>query len=197
MSNMKNKEYPDKIGPTMGYTDVLPKRQMWQEIAKELNGEFKISSTASQDIEIQHVTIPYKKWELDISVSDTRPLKFEISFSSSQDFEMILSWEDFIEGILKRFKKPEIELGWNEFDKRYLVKSNRSDLVKVVLTRDIQEAFLKHNIYSLSYQTHPESRTAELVSVIQRQAGEKQFILELIAMFEKLIDNLFSSRVIN
>jgi hypothetical protein len=182
---------------SLGFTDNFSKRKMWEEIAQEFNGEFRIAHDAGGALEIHRITIPYKKWKLSISVSDSRPLKFEISFSSSQDFELILSWEDFIEGIFKRFKKPEIELGWNEFDKRYLVKSNRSDLVKDILTRDVQEALLKHNIYSLSYQTKSESRTSELVSVIQRQVGEKQLILDLISMFEKLIDNLFSSRVIN
>ena len=29
-------------GPSSGFTDNFPKRQMWEEIAKKLNGEFKI-----------------------------------------------------------------------------------------------------------------------------------------------------------
>jgi len=27
-------------GPSLGYTDNFPKREMWKEIVKELNGEF-------------------------------------------------------------------------------------------------------------------------------------------------------------
>jgi len=169
---------------------------MWKEIAKELNGEFKIKFNSGHVLEIHNISIPHKKWNINISVSDSRPLKFQISFSSSQDFELLLSWEDFIERILKKFRKPEIELGWREFDKHYLIKSNRSDLVKKTITKEIQKTLIKHNIYSISFQTNPGSRTAELISVIQRRAGNKEMIFELIEMYKLLIDNLERSRII-
>ncbi len=183
-------------GPSLGYSDNFPKRAMWKEIAKELNGEFKIKSTSGHVLEIHNISIPHKKWNINISVSDSRPLKFQVSFSSSQDFKLLLSWEDFIERILKKFRKPEIELGWKEFDKHYLIKSNRSDLVKKTITKEIQKTLIKHNIYSISYQTNPKSGTAELISVIQRRAGNKEMIFELIEMYKSLIDNLERSRII-
>jgi len=183
-------------GPSLGYTDNLPKREMWKEIAKELNGEFKIKYNSGHELEIHNISIPHKKWNINISVSDSRPLKFQISFSSSQDFKLIISWEDFIDRIIKKFSKPEIELGWKEFDKHYLIKSNRSDLVKKTITKEIQKTLLKHDVYSISYQTDLKSRTAELVSVIQRRAGNKEMIFELIEMYKLLIDNLEKSRII-
>lgn len=183
-------------GPSLGYSDNFPKREMWQEIAKKLNGEFKIKFNSGQELEIHNISIPYKKWNIEISVSDTRPLKFQISFSSSQDFELILSWKDFIDRILKKFSKSEIELGWKEFDKHYLIKSNRSDLVKQAISKEIQETLLKHNVYSISYQTDISTGTSELVSVIQRNAGDKEMIFELIEMYKLLIDNLEKLRII-
>jgi len=183
-------------GPSLGYTDNFPKREMWREISKELNGVFKIKHNSGYELEIHNISIPYKKWNINISVSDSKPLKFQISFSSSQDFELIMSWEDFIERILKKFGKPEIELGWKEFDKRYLIKSNRSDLVKKTITKEIQKLLLKHNVYSLIYTTNSEKLTSELISVIQRRAGNKELIIELINMYKLLIDNLEKSRII-
>ena len=183
-------------GPSLGYTDNFPKREMWKEIAEEFNGEFKIKYNSGHEIEIHNISIPYKKWNIKISVSDSRPLKFQISFSSSQDFELILSLVDFIDRIIKKFSKPKIELGWKEFDKHYLIKSNRSDLVKKTITREIQKILLKHNVYSISYQTDSAKRTAELISVIQRRAGEKEMIFELIEMYKLLIDNFEKSRII-
>jgi len=183
-------------GPSLGYTDNFPKREMWREISKELNGEFKIKFNSGYELEIHNISIPYKKWNINISVSDTRPLKFQISFSSSQDFELILSWEDFIERILKKFSKPEIEIGWKEFDKHYLIKSNRSDLVKKTVTKEIQKLLLKHDVYSISYKTDSKKRTGELISVIQRRAGNKEIIIELIGMHKLLIDNLEKSKII-
>jgi len=192
----ETKNQPIIKGPSLGYTDNLPKREMWKGIAKELNGEFKIKYNSGHELEIHNISIPHKKWNINISVSDSRPLKFQISFSSSQDFKLIISWEDFIDRIIKKFSKPEIELGWKEFDKHYLIKSNRSDLVKKTITKEIQKTLLKHDVYSISYQTDLKSRTAELVSVIQRRAGNKEMIFELIEMYKLLIDNLEKSRII-
>jgi len=183
-------------GPSLGYTDNFPRRKMWEDIAREMNGKFKIKHTAGHDIEIHNISIPYKNRNIEISVSDSRPLKFRISFSSRQDYELILSPEDFIERIFKKFRKPEIEAGWKEFDKKYLIKSNRSDLVKKTLTKEIQKALLEHDVYSLSYQSDHKSGTAELLSVIQRKAGEKETNIQLIKMFKMLIDNLELANVI-
>ena len=183
-------------GPSHGYIDVFPKREMWKEIAKEFNGVFKIKHNSGNELEIHQITLPYKQWKIEISVSDSRPLKFKTSFSSSQDFELVLSWEDFIEKIIKKFSKAEPQLGWKKFDDRYLIKSNQDDLVKDILTDDIQRCLLKYDVYSISYIPDLNSRTAELISVIQRQAGEKEMILELIAMYKLLIDNLEKSMII-
>ena len=40
------------------------------------------------------------------------------------------------------------------------------------------------------------ARTAELISVIQRKAGNKKKMIELIEMYKSLIDNLEKSRII-
>ncbi len=196
MTKQENKSQPIIKGPSLGYTDNFPKREMWKEIAKELNGEFKIKSGSGHELEVHNVSIPYKNWKIRISVSDSRPLKFQISFSASQDFKLILGWEDFIERIIKKFRKPEIQLGWKEFDKHYLIQSNRPDLVKNTLTKEIQKTLLKYDVYSISYQTDQATKTAELMSVIQRAAGNKKMILELIEMYQLLIDNLKRSGII-
>lgn len=197
-----NKEKEENIiqtiikGPSFGISDNFPNRKMWKEIASELNGEFKIRHDSGYELEIHNISIPYKKWIIHISVSDTKPLKFQISFPSSQDFELILSFEDFIERVIKRFSKPEIELGWKEFDKHYLIKSNRSDVVKTIISKEVQKTLLKYNVYSLSYQTEPSVKTAEMISVIQQRVGKKDMIIELIEMFKLLIDNLETTKII-
>ncbi len=183
-------------GPSMGYTNNFSKREMWREISEDFNGEFKIRHNAGRELEIHNISIPHKKWKIEISVSDTRPLKFEISFLSSQDFELVLSWEDFLERMIKSFSKPEIELGYKEFDKHYLIKSNRSDLVKEIFTREIQKSLLKNNVYSISYQTDSKRQTAKLISVIQRRAGNKEMITELINMYKLLIDSFEKLKII-
>jgi hypothetical protein len=183
-------------GPSLGFTDNFPKRQMWTEIAKELNGEYKIKQTSGNVIEIHNLSLQFKKWKIKISVSDSRPLKFNVVFTPITDFELVISREDFIEKILKKIGKSEIELGWKEFDDHYLIHSNRSDLAKQILTSEFQKTILKYDVNSISIQTNMAKGTAELISVIQRSAGEKEMILELVEAHRLLISNLEKSKII-
>ncbi|MBP1664477.1 MAG: hypothetical protein H6Q19_1617 [Bacteroidetes bacterium] len=182
--------------PTHGISDNFPNRKMWEEIAEKFNGKFNIKHTSGNVFEIHNITIPHKKWTINISVSDTRPLKFQVSFDSIIDFEITISWEDLFERILKKLGKPEIELGWDDFDKHYLIKSNHPDLVKKIFTLDIQKIILKHNINSIVYQTDSKNGTSEILSVIQTNAGSKDEMIELIVVFKLIIDNLDELKII-
>jgi hypothetical protein len=183
-------------GPTLGYSDNFPNRNMWLELSKELNAEFKIKRNSGQELETHILRVPYKKWKLIFSVSDSRPWKCHAEFKISQEFNMTLSWEGIFERFLKRFRKPEIEIGWKEFDNYYLIESNRSDIVKRVLTNNIQKTLLKYSIYSISYQTRIEERTSSFVSVISRNVGDKDKVLELLEMYKEFVDKLFENRII-
>jgi len=182
--------------PSFGYTDNFPKRDMWREIAKLYNGEFKIKFNSGNELEIHQITIPYKKWTIHISVSDTRPMKFQMDFNSRLDFDLTLSWEDLVERILKKLGQSDIEIDSKDFDKRYLIKSSQADLVKRLLTKEIQNAFLENNIYSVAYKTNSENQNAEWLSVIQRKAGNKDFIIGLINLHMRIIDRLNDLKII-
>lgn len=196
---MEKQEYkPENIisGPSLGVTDVSVKREMWKAIAKEMHGEFHIRKTPGHEIEMHNISIPYKKWTIEISVSDTKPLKFHIRFTSHQLFELELSQEDFIEKIRKKFGAPDIELGAKEFDNHYLIKSDKPHVVKELLTKEIQNIFLKYNIYSLTYHSEKNSTVSELTSIIQKLPGNKEMILDLIGMFRLLTDHLEKAKII-
>jgi hypothetical protein len=184
-------------GPSLGFADNLPRRQVWKEIADEYNGEFKIKHTPGGDLEMHYISIPHKNWKIEISISDSRPLKFQMSFVPSLDFSFTISPEDFTDKILKVFRKPTIEIGWKEFDRNYMIKTNRSDLVKRIFTDDIQKTMLRHKVYSVSYQSSTNTRTAKLMSLIQRHAGDKAMMIELTDMFRSLIDKLEKYKVIH
>jgi len=198
MMKNKDKNNIQKIvtGPTLGLTDNFSKRDMWKQIAKELNGEFKIKYNSGSGFETHNISIPYKTYEIEISVSDTKPMKFQISFSAIQDFDLILSGEDFFDRIIKKIRNNKIEVGWKEFDNRYLIKSNSSALVKEIITRDIQKRLLKHNVYTVNYHTNLKSKTSELVCVVQRSAGNKEMIFDLLEMHKQLIDNFKKMNII-
>ncbi|MUP38645.1 hypothetical protein [Labilibaculum euxinus] len=197
---MKNKKEDSILqtvikGPSYGYTDNYSIREMWNEIANEYKGEFRISHNSGYELEIQTVKIPYKKWIFTITISDTRPLKISTAGFPLQEFELLISWEDFIERIIKKFGKPEIELGNPDFDKKYLIKSDRPELVVNIFTPEVQKIFLKNNIYSFSYQTKRECEKAEILSVISRKVEDKELVKEIIKAHQLIIDNLEALKV--
>ncbi|MBT3424305.1 MAG: hypothetical protein HN431_16000 [Bacteroidetes bacterium] len=182
--------------PSLGYTDNYSKRNLWEEIAGFYKGEFNIKFNSGHELEIHNTIIPYKKWKLYISVSDTRPLKIRIPFISNQDFELIVSWEDFIEKIIKYFRNRDMKTGWSEFDNRYLIKSSNNALSRKILNIDVQKAILKHNIYSLAYQTNKKTSKSELLCVISRRVGDLESIKEIIDLHLLLIDIFEDGRII-
>lgn len=182
--------------PTFGVTDNYPTRNLWKEIAKEQNGKFRVKHDSGKAFEIHEIIIPYKNWHILLTVSDTRPFKVQINFKALQNLNFIAGENDLIERIIATLTKQRITFGRPEFDKRYLVISRKSALVKQIFTNEIRETILKHNIYSIAYQTGKTKKTAEIISVIHRVIGSKKEILELINMFKSLIDNLEKTRII-
>lgn len=84
-----------------------------------------------------------------------------------------------------------------DFDNRYLIKSSQTDLLKRLLTKEIQEAFLENNLCSVAYKTNTEVQKAEWLSVIQRKAGDKNFIVGLIDLHVLVIDRLKELKIID
>jgi len=178
------------VTQTQGYLDVSRKRALWQEIASAWNGKLTIGHTAGNELEILNMVIPYKNREIHLSESDTRPLKFEVSFDCKMDYELTIGQEDAIEKILKKLGKKEVEVGNEQFDNKYLVQSPNPELTRKLLTKDITDLFVKLEIYSSAYVTDEKMQTSHLVSVISRTLDDKSVFVELIGMYEKIVDQL-------
>lgn len=183
------------IKGSLTYTDVFPKRDMFRELAKQFNGKFSISHNSGKELETLRVRIPYGNCNINISASDTRPLKFEIDFIPLKEFEVTISWEDFIERILKIFGSAEVELGFKDFDDKYLIKSNDAYYVEKIFTRDIQIEILKFNIFSISYSKSGKE-SSKLISVIQRQIGNFNELVEQVKLFQKIADKMVNLKLV-
>jgi hypothetical protein len=183
------------VNQTHGYLDVISKRELFSEISKLYNGDFVIKHTPGNVLTTFSISIPYKKWVIELTESDTRPLKFQISIETQIDFELIISWEDAIEKILKMFGKPEIQLGLKEFDDHYLVKSNKPDLAKRVLSVEIQKILLLYNVPAISIIKENNNITI-LRSVISRSFDDKKSYTDIIQLHQLLIDKLEQVNVI-
>jgi hypothetical protein len=182
---------------TSGYLNVFPKRELWKQIGIEFNGNFKIRHNPGNELEILRLSIPYKNLEIKLSESDTRPLKFEIEFKCEIDFEIIIGFEDSVEKILKLLGKKEVELGYEEFDNKYLIKSNDPEMTKKLMTLEIMNSLLQSNVYSLAYTTNFKKKTGNLISVISRTIDDKQTIENLIRLHMKIIDKMEELKIIS
>lgn len=178
------------VTQTHGYLDVFQKRELWRQIGNDFKGQFKISHNSGNELESLRLIIPYRKYEIILSESDTRPLKFEIEFESLLAYKLIIGWEDSIEKILKQLGKKEIEVGNEKFDKHYLIKSNNADKTINLFSDEIIDYFLKYNVYSLSFITDKKTKQSKLTSVISRTVDDKKTIEDLIMLHIKLIDKL-------
>lgn len=184
--------------PSLGFISTSDKRQMWKDIAKDSGGEFRLSHDAGHVIETHLLSIPHKNWKLEISISDSRPLKFYIAYNPKADFEFTLGQNDLIERIINKLgRKPIISMGWNEFDKQYILISRQGDLIKKIVSKDVQKLLLRHRVHAISFHSDRNKEKAELVSVIQRNAGNRDMIMDLIGVFRQISDNLALARVIN
>jgi hypothetical protein len=139
------------VTQTHGYKDVSSKQELWRQLSVEFNGKFKISRNAGNELEILRLDIPYKKWEIKITESDTRPLKFEIEFISQLGYELTIGWKDSIDKFLKFIGIREIEIGNENFDNHYLIKSKDKEKTIRLFSSEIIDYILKYNIYSISY----------------------------------------------
>jgi len=198
MSENKDDAYLKQVfvTQTKGFKDVTTKHEIWQEVANEFDAELKVSHTTDNVFKIFRINIPYNNLEIKLSESDTQPLKFEISFTSILDFELIIGIEDSIDRLLKKLGKKELELGNEEFDKKYLINSHNPEITKKLITQDIIEGFIKSEVYSFAYTSDIKKQTSNLLSVISRTIEDKDKITDLIRLHMKIIDNLKGLKIV-
>jgi len=181
---------------THGFLDISAKRELFSEISKLFSGDFTIKHTVSYDGEILNISIPYKNWRIEITESDNRPLKFQVSFDSLQDFELIISWKDIFDKILKKIGKPEIEVGRKDFDDHFVINSNKSDLAIQLISEEIQNYLLKYNVYSISITTDRNFKKTNLLCVISRTLDDKKSYEDMIILHQLFIDQLDREKII-
>ena len=181
---------------TSGYLDVAAKEELFMDISKMSGGTFTKSHNPGNVLSTLRITIPYKKWVIILTESDTRPLKFQIVFEPLRDYELIIGIEDFFDKILKRLDRTEIEVGDEVFDNRYSIHSNDPVLTRKLLNGSVRDKILKNNLYNISYLNDTKVKASELISVVSRTIDNQEVYLDLISLHQMLIDSLSESGVI-
>lgn len=182
---------------TSGYLDVIAKEELFKEISSISGGVLSKSHNPGNVLSTLRIAIPYKKWEIILTESDTRPLKFQVGFEPLHDYELIIGIEDAFDKILKKFGKAEIEVGDKVFDNQYLIHSSDPVLTGKLLNDNTRNKILKHSLYNISYLTDNKRKRSELTSVVSRTIEDKETYLDLISLHQMLIDSLAELKVIN
>ena len=179
------------------YKDVYNKKELWRELADSYNGKFKIHQTINKDINSFILEIPYKDYVLILTETDTKPLKFETEIKLIEKFEFNISWENGIEKILKLFRKKDINVNDKEFDKKYLIQSNKPELIiRVLNTGQIKQSVLRNNIYLMNLQYSKKNKIYKLMIVKDRNTKKIELMNDLIKLVFSLIDFFINENLI-
>ena len=171
------------------YKDVLSKKELWEYIARTYHGELKIKQTISKDVNSFQLEIPYMNQYIILTESDTKPLKFEATLKLNRRFEFNISWEGFIDRIMKFFGKQDIETGNREFDRKYLIHSREKGMLLQMLGyKHIKQNILKNNIYLMNLEYSEKSGYHKLLTVKDRNTKRIEAMVEFIELHFSIID---------
>ncbi len=132
----------------LGIWDVKEKSEFWKTLAERKNGDFKIITTVSRDLNKFELKFNYKKTVISFSESDTKPLFVDCSIRGGLGrawFE--ISKTDFIEKIFSKFSKSNISSINTEFNKCYLIKANDNTKIRSIINnKNITDLILQQNL---------------------------------------------------
>lgn len=182
---------------TSGYLNISEKKEMFKEISEYFNGKFTIKNTSGNVLTTLEIIIPFDKWNIVITESDTKPLKLQVNFESLSDYLLNISSEDVIDKIMKKFGMKELQVGDKLFDDLYLIKTNNPSITLDLLNGSIRNEILKHKLYSISFQTNEKDKNSELSTVVSRTIENKDIYIDLINLHQSLINRLSELKIIN
>lgn len=174
-----------------GYGDVNKKKESWKSFSDSIAAKFSIKLSASNSLESLFLNFAHNGVEIQFSESDTRPLKVTFSVIAKSKCEISISREDFIEKCLKMAHLcKEIEVGNKEFDDLYLIKGNDDNVLRKLLTDDIQALMLKTQIYTLYSSYNSETKKIDFTSTINRRVSEIEELTDVHALTCLLVEKL-------
>jgi len=174
-----------------GLIDISEKRHFWKDLADELNGTFIIEHTISKEVETLMLQIPYKRYIVKFTESDSHPLKINCKLGVNQMFEFSISYEDSMEKLLKLFGNQDIQVGDNLFDKKYLIKGTNDYLIAdLFAANEIKAILLSNNVFSYNCSYDKADHSIQLSSLVSRTIHSKSALFELFKLFYLTIDRL-------
>lgn len=181
----------------LGYHNVSQKRTVWREISEQYSGKFSIFQTKSNVLERFNLVIPYNEINIEITESDTRPLKLSFEAELHKKFEFSISQEDFTDKITKFFGKKELQIKDKEFNDLFFLKSNNDFLLIEFLDNPELIAQIKElNLYSMNCEFNKKTSFYHFLSVFSYNIKKKETLDEIIQLHFIIIQRLKSLMLI-
>ena len=172
------------------YKDVLCKRDVWKELERLYNGSLKASTTESGDVATLTLEIQYKNYKLVLKESDTQPLRIEVNFKLTSQYEFNIYLRDWTDKISSFFGMKSTNTGEKEFDTKYGIQSKESELtVRILNDNHIIEKILENDLYSLILNYDETTKTHKLLTVKDRNTKEIKALTDLIDLEFRIIDS--------
>ena len=106
------------------------------------------------------------------------------------DFEFVIQPEDFLNRLGKLFGGQDVEIGYPEFDKNVLVKTNNPERLKSLFAEEeTRKPFIDLSGYSFGIVTHDEDEHKSLELNFQRLVVGNQ-LKDVFDAFTKVLNNL-------
>lgn len=116
---------------------------------------------------------------------------------ANRKFEFSISYEDTIEKLLKLFGQQDIQIGDEEFDKRYLIQGKDTSVVTDLLSKsEIKTILLSNNVFSYSSSYSVSDNTLLLSCLVSRTISAKAELAELFKLFCLTVDQLKAQGIV-
>ncbi|MBF4516264.1 hypothetical protein IRZ71_07920 [Flavobacterium sp. ANB] len=184
------------------------KINIWQEFAKETNSAFKVGySWISDSTEINYkdwkiIFDNYTVWSGKYSKEMTRVI---VPITLKDNFRFEIFNEGFVRNIEKLFGAQDVEIGYPDFDKAFIIKSNNELKIKTLLrNKEIRNLILSQKEVNIQisnqkgiWEEKLPDNEYELSYFIDGEIHNMQTLKSLLEMFKLILDELYQMNSIN
>lgn len=184
------------------------KINIWQEFAKETNGTFKVGYSwisDSNEIEYKNWKIifdNYTAWSGKYSKEITRVI---VPITLKDNFKFEIYNDGFVRKIEKLFGAQDLEIGYPDFDKAFVIKSNNEFKIKTLLrNKEIRNLILLQKEVNIQisdkkgiWEEQLPENEYELSYFIDGEIHNIETLKSLLEMFKLILDELHQMNAIN
>lgn len=180
---------------------------IWQEFAKETNGNFKEGyswQSDSNEIEYKNWIITFDNYTLWSGKYSTEMTRVVVPITLKDNFKFEIYREGFIRKIEKLFGAQDVEIGYPDFDKAFTIKSNNEFKIKTLLRnkelRDLITSIKDVNIQISTqkgiWERELPANEFELSYFADGEIKDLKNLNSLLKLFKIIIDDMFQMNVI-